>query len=115
MRGEGLRSGTLFSYVDAEARIPAGHPLRAMCRLTNAALKKLDGSLSALYDKVGRPSISPADKNYDAEAFVEGLKAKGIAPHVAVNGAAGKRGKAPRRRLRRRQSRAPATRVDGST
>ena len=27
-----------------------------------------------------------ADKGYDAEAFVEGLKARGIAPHVAING-----------------------------
>jgi len=27
-----------------------------------------------------------ADKNYDAEAFVEGLKARRIEPHVAING-----------------------------
>ncbi len=35
-----------------------------------------------------------ADKNYDAEAFVEGLKARGIEPHVAINGAVSKTGKA---------------------
>jgi len=34
-----------------------------------------------------------ADMNYDAEAFGEGLKAKGIEPHVAVNGAVSKLGK----------------------
>ena len=34
-----------------------------------------------------------ADKNYDAEAFVEGLKAKGIKPHVAINGSVSKHGK----------------------
>src|ERR1700683_3400995 len=33
-----------------------------------------------------------ADKNYDAEAFVEGLKQRGIEPHVAVNGTVSKRG-----------------------
>jgi Transposase DDE domain len=35
-----------------------------------------------------------ADKNYDAEAFVEGLKARGIEPHVAINGTVSKHGKA---------------------
>ena len=34
-----------------------------------------------------------ADKNYDAEAFVEGLKARGIEPHVAINGTVSKNGK----------------------
>ena len=35
-----------------------------------------------------------ADKGYDAEAFVEGLKARGIEPHIAINGTVSKRGKA---------------------
>jgi len=43
-------SGSLFSYVDVEARIPPNHPLRAMRRLTDAALAKLDGAFSALYE-----------------------------------------------------------------
>lgn len=59
MRGEDRTSGALFSYVDMEARIPARHPLRAMRGLVNAALDELDGSFSALYEKVGRPSIPP--------------------------------------------------------
>jgi transposase len=42
-----------------EARIPAKHPLRAMRRLTNAALAELDGAFSGLYDRIGRPSIAP--------------------------------------------------------
>ena len=33
-----------------------------------------------------------ADKNYDVEAFVEGLKARGIEPHVAINGTVSKNG-----------------------
>ena len=36
--GEDRTSGALFSYVDVEARIAARHPLRAMRRLTDAAL-----------------------------------------------------------------------------
>ena len=59
MRGEDRTSGALFSYVDVEARIPAQHPLRAMRRLTNAALAELDARISALYDGIGRPSIPP--------------------------------------------------------
>jgi transposase len=35
-----------------------------------------------------------ADKNYDAEAFVESLKARRIEPHVAINGSVSKTGKA---------------------
>ena len=59
MRGEDRTSGALFSYVDMEARIGANHPLRAMRRLTNAALAELDPRFSALYEGIGRPSIAP--------------------------------------------------------
>jgi transposase len=59
MRGEDRTNGALFSYVDVEVRIPAKHPLRAMQRLTNAALAELDEAFSALYEGCGRPSIPP--------------------------------------------------------
>src|ERR1700677_4693482 len=59
MRGEDRTRGALFSYVEVEARIPARHPLRAMRRLTNAALAELDARFSALYQGIGRPSIPP--------------------------------------------------------
>ena len=59
MRGEDRVSGALFSYVDVEARIPAKHPLRAMRRVTDAALAELDRAFSALYEGCGRPSIPP--------------------------------------------------------
>jgi transposase len=52
-------SGALFSYVDIEAGIAAKHPLRAMRRLTNAALADLDGAFSVPYQAIGRPSIPP--------------------------------------------------------
>ncbi len=35
-----------------------------------------------------------AGKGYDAEAFVEGLKGRGIEPHVAINGTVSKQGPA---------------------
>jgi hypothetical protein len=34
-----------------------------------------------------------ADENYDTEAFVKGLKQRGIEPHVAINGTVSKLGK----------------------
>jgi len=59
MRGEDRTSGAMFSYVDVEARIAAKHPLRAMRRLTDAALADLDRAFSSLYVRIGRPSIPP--------------------------------------------------------
>lgn len=59
MRGGDDRTGSLFSYVDLEARVPAGHPLRAMRELVNTSFVALDGSFAALYAKTGRPSIAP--------------------------------------------------------
>jgi transposase len=59
MRGGDDRTGSLFSYVDLEARVPAGHPLRVMRALVNSSLASLDGMFAALYAKTGRPSIAP--------------------------------------------------------
>lgn len=59
MRGTDHRSGSLFSYVDLEARVPVSHPLRRMRELSDAALKVLDGAFSELYSPLGRPSIPP--------------------------------------------------------
>jgi len=59
MRGQDRTSGALFSYVDIEARVPTGHPLRAMRELVNASLEGLDGAFTALYEAGGRPSIAP--------------------------------------------------------
>jgi transposase len=59
MRGTDQRSGSLFSYVDIEARVPKEHPLRRIRELVNAALLKLDKRFGELYSKDGRPSIPP--------------------------------------------------------
>jgi len=59
MRGEDERSGSLFSYVDLEARVGKNHPLRAIRAMVNEALAALAGEFSALYSPIGRPSIPP--------------------------------------------------------
>jgi transposase len=59
MRGSDERSGSLFSYVDLEARVRADHPLRVIRDLANAALGDLSGEFSKLYTDFGRPSIAP--------------------------------------------------------
>ena len=62
MRGQDRTSGSLFSHVDLDARVPARHPLRAMRamrEIVSEALAKLDGSFEALYKDGGRPSIPP--------------------------------------------------------
>ena len=59
MRGTDERTGALFSYVDLEVRVPAGHPLRAIRSVVNEALAAMAGDLSALYSGFGRPSIAP--------------------------------------------------------
>ena len=59
MRGEDERSGSLFSYVDLEARVGQSHPLRAIRAIVNEALTALASDFSALYSPMGRPSIAP--------------------------------------------------------
>ena len=59
MRGSDDGSGSLFSYVNLEARVPMGHPLRVIRQIANGALAELNGDFSALYAQLGRPSIPP--------------------------------------------------------
>jgi transposase len=59
MRGEDDNTGKMFSYVSAERRIPADHPLRGMRQMVDAVLKEMSSRFDELYAKVGRPSIAP--------------------------------------------------------
>jgi transposase len=59
MRGDDSQTGTLFSYVSCEARVPADHPLRIMRAIVDDALEALSEQFAALYSLVGRPSIPP--------------------------------------------------------
>ncbi|RIK55931.1 MAG: IS5 family transposase [Nitrospira sp.] len=59
MRGDDSQSGSMFSYVPLEKRIPRDHPLRPLRGMVDEALRGLSPRLSALYAKTGRPSIPP--------------------------------------------------------
>jgi hypothetical protein len=49
MRGSDGRTDQLFSYVSCEARVPAGHPLRAIRMIVDEALEVLSGEFAGLY------------------------------------------------------------------
>ena len=49
----------MFSYVSLEQRVPQGHPLRAIRKLTDEVLRSLSGDFDQLYSATGRPSIAP--------------------------------------------------------
>jgi transposase len=59
MRGTDQPSGSLFSYVDLEDRIPERHPLRKIRQIVNDALASLHNDFDQLYSADGRPSIAP--------------------------------------------------------
>ena len=59
MRATDRISGSLFSYIDIEDRIPARHPLRKVKRIVDEALASLDAEFDRLYAAEGRPSIAP--------------------------------------------------------
>jgi transposase len=59
MRGLDAQAGSLFSYVDLEARVPKAHPLRTIRGLVDAALVDLSPAFERLYAPLGRPSIPP--------------------------------------------------------
>jgi transposase len=59
MRGEDRRSGSLFSYVDLEARVAADHPLRIIRTIVDDALSGLSDEFAALYPNLDRRSMPP--------------------------------------------------------
>jgi transposase len=59
MRGEDRSSGSLFSYVDLEDRVPGNHPLRVIREIVNDVLAGLWSDFEAAYSATGRPSVPP--------------------------------------------------------
>ena len=59
MRGADEQSGSMFSYVSLEDRVPADHPLRAIRHITDRALERLSPQFGRLYIHFGRPSVPP--------------------------------------------------------
>jgi hypothetical protein len=61
MRCQQEVSGTLFSYVSIEERIPANHPLNRIRKLADQAPDRLNPPFCQLYASEWRPSMSPTN------------------------------------------------------
>jgi transposase len=59
MRGDDVQQGAMFSYLSAEQRVPADHPLRPIRQMVDTVLKRLSPLFDAMYAERGRPSIPP--------------------------------------------------------
>jgi transposase len=59
MRGRDGQQGSVFSYVSAEERIPAEHPLRAVRETVEEVLRGTSKDFDAVYADTGRHSIAP--------------------------------------------------------
>ena len=59
MRGDDVRTESLFSYLSCEARVPQDHPLRPIRTIVDQALTVLSPAFDQLYSDLGRPSIPP--------------------------------------------------------
>jgi hypothetical protein len=58
MRASNERTGSLFSYVDLEARVRRDHPLRPILEIANAALAELSDDF-AVFQGSGWAEIQP--------------------------------------------------------
>jgi transposase len=61
MRGSDEQASGMFSYLSPEQRVRPDHPLRAIRRLTDQVLAQLSPQFTAMYSRIGRPSI-PAEQ-----------------------------------------------------
>ena len=59
MRGRIAGQSNLFVKINLEEMVPAGHPLRAIKRMADAALAAMGRTFAAAYSPVGRPGIPP--------------------------------------------------------
>lgn len=59
MRSPDQQQLGMFSYVSAEQRVPADHPIRKLRVLVGTILAGLDAEFSSRYAKHGLPSIPP--------------------------------------------------------
>jgi transposase len=59
MRGSDEQTSGMFSYLSPEQRVRPDHPLRAIRRLTDQVLTRLSPQFTAMYSRIGRPSIPP--------------------------------------------------------
>src|SRR3974377_1898915 len=59
MRGKDDQQGSVFSYLSAEERIPADHPLRDVRTAVDEVLRSMSKRFDSVYADSGRHSIAP--------------------------------------------------------
>ncbi|MFM1823218.1 MAG: hypothetical protein RI967_1484 [Planctomycetota bacterium] len=59
MRGHGESNGGLWYTIDLEELVERDHPLRAIKRMVDEALRGMDRDFRAAYPRNGRPSVAP--------------------------------------------------------
>jgi transposase len=59
MRGQDHQQSDIFSYLSPEQRVRKDHPLRAIRRMADEALRNMSERFDEMYAKIGRPSIPP--------------------------------------------------------
>lgn len=59
MRGEPKRQLAMLSTLSTDELIPPDHPIRRIRRVVDEVLSGLDGELSEMYSRIGRPSVPP--------------------------------------------------------
>lgn len=59
MRGKDTKQSSMLCLMSPEERVPAGHPLRSIKKLADAALAELSPVFDEMYAKGGRPSVPP--------------------------------------------------------
>ncbi len=59
MRGQDAQQPQMFSYISAEDRVPADHPLRLIRKMVDEALLELSPRFQLIYSVIGRPGIPP--------------------------------------------------------
>src|SRR5947209_4858856 len=59
MRGRKQAQRQFVAMIDVNARIPRGHPIREIKRLSDEVFGRLGERFEAMYSDIGRPSIPP--------------------------------------------------------
>lgn len=59
MRGDATQQATMLTAITPDAKVPQDHPIRVIKPIVDRALLELSPVFSAMYAKVGRPSIPP--------------------------------------------------------
>jgi transposase len=59
MRGDANQQATMLTAITPDAKVPQDHPIRAIKPIVDRALRDLSPVFTAMYARVGRPSIPP--------------------------------------------------------